>query len=142
MAKKREPIEALIDANVWMRRMDARMPRPLTLDSISDELLAEYGLARGSVTTPSYRCTDPRAALVPIAEITAPVRKLNPDALRNLLRGVRDGDYLPPVVVFRRSGGETAALLDGLHRFHVSRALGFAYIPATRPDLQGCTVPH
>jgi hypothetical protein len=33
-----------------------------------------------------------------------PVRKLNGDALRSLLRGVRDGDDLPPVVVFREPG--------------------------------------
>jgi hypothetical protein len=52
---------------------------------------------RGCVAAvrPRYRCTDPRAMLVPVAEITAPVRKLNPDALRSLLRGVRDGDDLP-----------------------------------------------
>jgi hypothetical protein len=60
------------------------------------------------------------------------VRKLNSDALRSLLRGVRAGDDLPPGIVFREPGAVKAALLDGLHRFRVSAALGFASIPATQ----------
>jgi hypothetical protein len=77
--------------------------------------------------------THPRAVLVPVAEFTVPVRKLNPDALRSMERGVRDGwGVLPPVVVFREPGARTAALLDGLPRYRVSAALGFASIPATQ----------
>lgn len=108
--------------------------RPLTLDDISDELLAEYGLHRGSTTTLNYRCTNPQSLLVPVAEIMAPVRKLNEDALSSLLRGVRDGDDLPPIVVYREPGAARAMLLDGLHRLRVSLALGFVSIPATQPS--------
>jgi hypothetical protein len=50
-----------------------------------------------------------------------------------LLRGVRDDD-VPAVVVFREAGAVTAAVLDGLLRFQVSRALGFVLIPATQPS--------
>jgi hypothetical protein len=110
------------------------MTRPLTLDGIPDELFAEYGLRRRGAVAPSYRCTHPQAVLVPVAEITAPVRKMNPDELRSLLRGVRDGADLPPVVVFREPGALTTALLDGLHRYRVSLALGFSSIPATQPS--------
>jgi hypothetical protein len=108
--------------------------RSLTLDEIPAELLTEYGLHRGCATAPSYRCTDPQSILVPVAEITAGVRKLNADALRSLLRGVRDGHDLPPVVVFREPGAAAAALLDGLHRLRISVALGFVSIPATQPS--------
>jgi hypothetical protein len=117
-----------------MRRENLSLNRPLTLDHIPDALLVEYGLHRGSAYAVSYRCTDPQSILVPVADITAPVRKLNADALRRLLRGVRDGDDLPPVVVFREPGAATAALLDGLHRLRVSLALGFVSIPATQPS--------
>jgi len=68
-----------------------------------------------SVAARSRRATDaptPRAMLVPVAEITAPVRKLNPDALRSLLRGVRDGDDLPARgrVSWARCGRRRAAV--------------------------------
>ena len=106
----------------------------LTLDNVPDDLLTEYERWRGAADAASYLCTDPLAALVPIAEITTPVRKLNTDVLRSLLRGIRDGDCLPAVVVFREPGAVTAALLDGLHRYWVSVALNFALIPAKQPS--------
>ncbi len=101
MPKTREPIDDMIDAHVWMRRKESQL-RPLTLDYIPDELLSEYALRRGAATEPSYRSTDPQSVLAPVAEITVPVRKLNEDALRSLLHSVRDGDSLPPVVMFRK----------------------------------------
>ncbi len=110
------------------------MNRSLTLDDIPNNLLAEYGLQRGGATVPSYRCTNPQAILVPIAEITAPVRKLNECTLRCLLRGIHDGDDIPPIVIFREPGAPTAQLLDGLHRWRISLTLGFASIPATQPS--------
>jgi excisionase family DNA binding protein len=141
MAKKREPIDDLIDAHVCLRRQESCLNRrPLTLDDVPDELLAECGLRRGGMTASSYRCTDPAAVLVPVAEITGPMqRKLNEDALRSLLRAVRDRVPLPPVVVFREPGAATTMLLDGLHRWKVSTALGFNMIPCmltTREDAE------
>jgi hypothetical protein len=118
---------------MWMRRTEARVKRLLTLDSISNELLAEFGLARGTVTVTSYRCTDPTAVLVALARVTGPDRRL--------LSGVRDGAALPPVVIFREPGAATATLLDGLHRYRLSLALGFTLIPAiqpTRDDAELC----
>lgn len=106
----------------------------MTLDDVSDELLAEYGLPGGGATAASYRCSDQTALLVPLAEVIGPRRMLNVDAVRSLLRGVRDGVELPPIVVFREPGAATAALLDGLHRWRVSLALGFLAIPATQPS--------
>ena len=107
--------------------------RPLTLDDVPDKLLAEYGLRRGAATGPSYRCTDPAGALVPLIEVIGPThRKLNEEALRSLLRGVRDGADLPPIIVFREPGAAVATLLDGLHRVRLSLAVGFAVIPTTQ----------
>jgi len=108
--------------------------RPLTIHGIPDELLAAYGLRRGGATTPSYRSNDPDAVLMPLAEVTGPEhRKLNEDALRSLLRGLRDGAELPPIIVFREPCAASAVLLDGMHRWRLSLALGFAAIPAIQP---------
>jgi hypothetical protein len=57
--------------------MEARSKRLLTLNSVSDGPLAQFSVARGSVTAPSYRCTDPSATLVPLAEVIGPDRRLN-----------------------------------------------------------------
>jgi hypothetical protein len=45
MAKKRESIDDLIDAHVWMRCRESRLNRPLALDDVSDELLARFEAA-------------------------------------------------------------------------------------------------
>ena len=91
MKTERFVIDDMVDAHVWMRRQDACLRRVLTLDNVPDDLLTEYERWRGAADAASYLCTDPLAALVPIAEITTPVRKLNTDVLRSLLRGIRDG---------------------------------------------------
>jgi hypothetical protein len=41
MPRKREPIDDMIDAHVWMRRQEARLNQPLTLDGVRDELPAD-----------------------------------------------------------------------------------------------------
>jgi len=111
------------------------MDRHLTLEHISDELLAEYGLRRGGATRPSYRSSDPNAVLISLAEIGGPqARNLNEQAIRDLLRGIRDDAPIPPVVVFREPGAATATLLDGLHRWRLSQALGYIAIPTTQPS--------
>src|SRR5450759_2222560 len=68
----------LIDAHVWLRREAHVNRRPLTLDCVPDELLAECGLRPGGAKAPSYRCTDPSAILVPVASVIGRIdRKLN-----------------------------------------------------------------
>jgi hypothetical protein len=72
------------------------MDRPLTLQRIPDELLAEYGLRRGGMTRSSYRSSDPNAVLVSLAEIDGPqVRNLNEQAVPDLLRAIRDDAPIP-----------------------------------------------
>ena len=45
--KKRQRIDTLIDAHLWLRRQEARMKRrPLGPGSVPDELLGTNGLAR------------------------------------------------------------------------------------------------
>jgi hypothetical protein len=39
-------------------------------------------------------------------------------------------------VVFREPGAASAALLDGLHRWQMSRALGFVEIPTVQASLE------
>jgi hypothetical protein len=108
------------------------MTRLLTLDGVPDSLLAEYGFTRGTAGVASYPCTDPSATLLPLTELIVPVgRRLNTEAVRDLLAVLRDGAALEPVPVFREPGAAQATLLDGLHRWHVSRALGFPSIPCT-----------
>ncbi len=104
--------------------------RRLTLDGVPDSLLAEYGFTRGAASAASYPCTDPSATLLPLTELIVPVgRRLNAEAVRDLLAVLRDGAALDPVAVFREPGEAQASLLDGLHRWHVSQALGFPSIP-------------
>jgi hypothetical protein len=65
-----------------------------------------------------------------LAEVEAgEARNLNEQALRDLLRGIRDDALIPPVVVFRELGAATARLLDGMHRWRLSQALGYIAIP-------------
>ena len=106
------------------------MARSLTLADVSDELIAEHGLCRGGAH--SYRCNDPRAALVPLAEIVGPEgRLLNEDAVRSILRGIRDGAELPPVELHPIRGANRLRLYHGMHRWRVAVALGYTAIPAT-----------
>jgi len=136
MAKKRQRIDTMIDSHLWMRRKEARMDRrPLTLDCVPDELLAECGLRRGAVMTPHYCCTDPAAVLVPLADVVGPMqRKLNRDDLAKILRGFRDGDDIPPVLAFCEPDPPGIRLIHGAHRWRASLAFGFAQIPAISVD--------
>lgn len=56
-------------------------------------------------------------------------RLLNEVRLRRLLKGVRDGDDLPAIHVYRAPGAPMAVLVQGAHRWRVSLALGFLMIP-------------
>jgi ParB-like nuclease domain len=117
-----------------LARHNRNMNRPLTLEHIPIDLLAEYGLRPGGSTRPSYRSSDPNAVLVSLAEVEAPeARNLNEQTLRDLLRGIRDDAPISPVVVFREPGAATALLLDGTHRWRVSQALKFIAIPTIQP---------
>jgi hypothetical protein len=78
--------------------------RPLTLDDVPDVLLAELGMSPDWAAGGSYRCADSAAFLTPLADLVAPTRKLNREALTLLLTAIRDGTALPPVVVFREPG--------------------------------------
>jgi hypothetical protein len=104
--------------------------RALTLSDVPDSLLAEYGFHRGGAPAMSYTCSEPAAVLVPIGEVSGPDgRKLNEEWVRSLLRGIRDGAELPPIVVVRHPGAPRAQLVNGAHRLHVSAALRFPMIP-------------
>jgi ParB-like nuclease family protein len=108
--------------------------RPLSLVEIPEAMLAEYGLKPGSAS--SYRYDDPTAKPVWISDVLAPQnRGLNEEAVRSLLSGVRDHAALPPVVVVAEGVAKQVTLLDGLHRYQVSVALGFRSIPCIQVSL-------
>ena len=110
--------------------MDSASNRPPTLFTISDELLAECGLVRGGARGTSYRCTDPVALYLPLRNMVVPQsRKLNEGVLRQILRGFRDGDDIPPVEAFYEPSKAEFHLLDGVHRWRASLAFGFPQIP-------------
>ena len=112
--------------------------RPLTLSVISEDLVAEYGLREIAATPESYRCDDQQAIPVCVGNVLAPMeRKLNDATVRQILSGIRDGVSIPAVTVVPEFPPEQVTLLDGLHRFRVSLALGFRMIPCRRvsPDV-------
>jgi hypothetical protein len=113
-----------------MCRKDSTLNRPLTLYTISDELLAECGLVRDAATATSYRCTDPSALYLLLGNMIVPQsRKLNEAALKRILLGFRDGDNIPPVEAFYEPRTTHFHLLDGVHRWRASLAFGFPQIP-------------
>lgn len=100
------------------------------LYAISDELLAECGLVRGAAGATSYRCTDPAALYLPLANMIVPQgRKLNEEVIRQILRGFRDGDDIAAVEAFYEPSTTEFHLLDGVHRWRASLAFGFRQIP-------------
>ena len=114
--------------------------RPLTLDSVPDSLLAEYGFRPGAATRTSYLCIDPQAILVPVDSVIPPTgRKLNEDALRNILREIRDDIPIYPVQVIMDDPSVVRfSLHHGMHRWSVSKALGFPEIPCHKFLLDEC----
>jgi ParB-like chromosome segregation protein Spo0J len=78
----------------------------------------------------AYVCSDPGAALVPIAKLNgSPDRKLNRDDLARILRGFRDSDAIPPVQVYHDAQVDLFDLIHGQHRWRASLAYGFTRIP-------------
>jgi hypothetical protein len=111
--------------------------RPLNLYGIPSSLLAEYGLTTDAGQRQSYRCDDPVANLVPIRDILAPMgRGLNEDVVRQLLNGIKGAASIPPVIVVSEGFKQQVALLDGLHRFRVSLALGYPMVPCQHVPLE------
>lgn len=77
-----------------------------------------------------------RLRVLSISEIEPPLRDVGaalfPRAKR-ILEGMQRGDALPPIRVEQLSeiaGPYRYQPIDGFHRFHLSRALGFSQIPA------------
>ena len=100
-------------------------------------LLAEYGLTTDAGQRQSYRCDDSTARLVSIRDILAPMgRGLNEDVVRQLLSGIKSAVSIPPVIVVPEGFKQQVALLDGLHRFRVSLALGYPIVPCQYISLE------
>ena len=93
-------------------------------------MLADYGQRAGGTTAVSYRCNDQNVVLELLAEIRGPAQRLlNEASLRYHLGLIRDRLSIEPVWVYRALGAPTATLVDGVHRWRLSLALGYAKIP-------------
>jgi hypothetical protein len=59
-----------------------------------------------------------------------------PNVIRStsILDAIREGIPLPPVLLFQRAGGRRYELRHGVHRVHLSAALGFTHVAATVTD--------
>jgi hypothetical protein len=101
--------------------------RPLTLAAVPPELIAEFGLQH--VTLASYRCHDARSALEPIGRVRVQQpRMLNIDALKRILGWIRSDSPMEAVAVVREAN-DRLTLMAGMHRYQVSIAIGFRFIP-------------
>jgi hypothetical protein len=102
---------------------------------IPDSMLTEYRLERSAAKSAAYRCADPNMVLIPFGALRVPTgRALDPVRLRRLLQAVAAGEPLPAVPVFREPN--QAVVLDGMHRFAVAAALGFASLPCVELTLE------
>jgi hypothetical protein len=101
----------------------------LTLDEVPDALLAAYGFERGLVAQAHFRCSEAGAMLLPIELVRAPQRRLSEEGLRSVLQGVRDAADFPACTAARDGDQGPAELIDGMHRYAVSVALGFGLLP-------------
>jgi hypothetical protein len=106
---------------------------PHTLDVIPDALLSEFGLSRGCYAArESYQCEAHAAIMIPLSQLfVPPALKMDEERLRWVLRGFRDNLRLPAVPVFRDPAASQATVLDGVHRFRASEAVGFRSLPCT-----------
>ena len=106
-----------------------RGPRDLTLDDVPHEMVA------GILGAESYRCATPNSLLLPVANIRAPVRKLNREALESIIAGVRANESIEPIRVYLLDSA-MVDLLDGLHRLRTSIACRFRLIPCQLISLE------
>lgn len=101
---------------------------------IPDEWWAGTGMKGFGANGRSYRCDCDKAQTLPMSEVWTLVRARGFDEarMRSVLKGIADGDPLPPVKVDRPPGVGPAVfrLKDGYHRFMASAAAGFGAIPA------------
>lgn len=52
----------------------------------------------------------------------------------SILRAMREGVRLPPILLFKRKGEKRYELRDGYHRLHICAALGYTHIFAKITD--------
>jgi ParB-like chromosome segregation protein Spo0J len=102
---------------------------------IPDSMLAECHVERGAITSAVYHFDEPDIVLIPLRELRVPAgRALDPARLRRILEAIAAREPLPAVPVFREPN--QAVVLDGMHRFAVATALGFASLPCIELTLE------
>jgi hypothetical protein len=102
---------------------------------VPDSMIAQCGLERGAATSSAYRCVEPNSVLIPLEELRVPIRRaLDPVRLWRILQAVAAREPLPAVPVFREPN--QVVVLDGMHRFAVATALGFARLPCVELSLE------
>jgi hypothetical protein len=106
---------------------------------IPAEWLEEVGLQNLIVTGQGFRCEVPHV-LIAIIDIEPPTRNegvtldangFSHDRMTRILRGILDGDALPPINVEAADPGQRPyRLRGGFHRLYASRTCRFSHIPA------------
>jgi hypothetical protein len=105
---------------------------------IPPEWLREAGLQHFTPSTPGYRC-DTEHESIAMSDIE-PCKRLegvvldangfNRQRMIKILVGIRDGESLPPIIIWPAEPGLWRfALRDGFHRFYAARTLKFSHIP-------------
>jgi hypothetical protein len=110
---------------------------------IPPEWIREAGLQGFEPSTPGYHCDDEHQ-LVAIADIAPIVRNegvtldvngFGRDRMMRILFGIRDGDSIPPILMWpAESGPWRFELRNGVHRYYAAQTLKFSHVPADIGD--------
>ena len=106
---------------------------------IPAEWLAEARLQNFIPVRSGFRCQAPHV-LISLSDIEKPMRSIpldvngfRRDRMMRILVGIRENDFIPPIVVERAADPNeqpSYRLRCGVHRFYASLTLGFTHIPA------------
>jgi len=104
---------------------------------IPDDWLNETGAMNYKPNSVTYRSSlneEYTTELKPIVELQAPIRNegitwFKKERMVSLINGVLTDEKLPPIEAHLKPGESQLRVKDGFHRFYMSHALGFKYIP-------------
>jgi hypothetical protein len=106
--------------------------------TIPSHWMAEAGMQSFVPKTQSFRC-DEQHVLMAVVDIETPHRRegvtldangFGRERMLYILRGIRDGDPLPPIEVEIADPGQRPyRLRGGFHRFYASLTCRFSHIP-------------
>lgn len=122
--------------------MRFNIPGSTATFDIPDQWWEASGMQGYSPNAVHYRTTPAWPTVIAIRALEPPVRDggvvwfRDQETVVQILHAMRDGDELPPIMVWSREKTASARykVRDGLHRFYLSVALGFTRIPIKIED--------